>query len=199
MATTNDFDDGVDFADGSTSKSSPSTDKREAEVHRLARHFTQQSAYSTDGQNPFTADAGSPLDPNGESFSARAWCKAMLQLQTQDDQAHPPRTLGVAFSDLNVHGFGSDTDYQKSVGNVWLQALGLVRRAFGQRQHKIDILRGLDGLVEAGEMLVVLGPPGSGCSTFLKTITGETHGFYIDKNSDLNYQGMYYCVWQRSN
>ncbi|KAL2859549.1 ABC drug exporter AbcA [Aspergillus pseudodeflectus] len=189
MATSNDFDDGIDFADESTSKSSPSTDKREAEVHRLAREFTQQSVYSTDGQNPFTADVGSPLNPNGESFSARAWCKAMLQLQTHDDQAHPPRTLGVAFNDLNVHGFGSDTDYQKSVGNVWLQALGLVRRAFGQRQHKIDILRGLDGLVEAGEMLVVLGPPGSGCSTFLKTIAGETHGFYVDKNSLLNYQG----------
>ncbi|KAL2857306.1 putative multidrug resistance ABC transporter [Aspergillus pseudoustus] len=165
------------------------TDRREAEVHQLARHFTQQSHYSTSGQNPFTTDSGSALDPNGENFSARAWCKAMLKLQNDDDQAHPSRSLGVAFSNLNVHGFGSDTDYQKSVGNVWLQALSLVRQALGHRQRKIEILRDLDGLVEAGEMLVVLGPPGSGCSTFLKTIAGETHGFYVDSSSHLNYQG----------
>lgn len=39
-------------------------------------------------------------------------------------------------------------------------------------------------------MLVVLGPPGSGCSTFLKTIAGETHGFFVDESSYLNYQGI---------
>jgi len=30
----------------------------------------------------------------------------------------------------------------------------------------------------------------SGCSTFLKTISGETHGFYVDEGSHLNYQGI---------
>ena len=39
-------------------------------------------------------------------------------------------------------------------------------------------------------MLVVLGRPGSGCSTLLKTISGETHGFFIDESSELNYQGI---------
>ncbi len=29
----------------------------------------------------------------------------------------------------------------------------------------------------------------SGCSTLLKTIAGETHGIYIDKESEINYQG----------
>lgn len=166
-----------------------SVERREGEVHQLARRFTEQSNYSTAGQNPFAAEPGSTLDPNGENFNARAWCKAMLQMYTEDNQAHPLRTVGVAFSNLNVHGFGSDTDYQKSVGNVWLETLGLARKVMGQRQRKIEILQSLDGLVEAGEMLVVLGPPGSGCSTFLKTITGETHGFFVDKNSNINFQG----------
>jgi len=35
-----------------------------------------------------------------------------------------------------------------------------------------------------------LGPPGSGCSTFLKTVAGETHGFFIDERSHFNYQGI---------
>jgi ATPase subunit of ABC transporter with duplicated ATPase domains len=167
-----------------------SAEKRDEEVHQLARRYTQQSIYSTTSQNPFAAEPGSKLDPNGENFSARAWCKAMLQTHTEDDRAHPLRTLGVAFTNLNVYGFGFDTDYQKSVGNVWLEALGLVRKIMGQRERKIEILQVLEGLVEAGEMLVVLGPPGAGCSTFLKTLTGQTHGFFVDKNSNLNYQGM---------
>ncbi|KLJ11567.1 ATPase [Blastomyces silverae] len=172
------------------STSSSSVEKREAEVCQLARQFTGQSIYSTTGQNPFAAEAGSALDPNSENFNARAWCKAMLQMHTADEQAHPLRTLGVAFNNLNVHGFGSDTDYQKSVGNVLFEVLGLARKALGQRLRKIQILQNLEGLVEAGEMLVVLGPPGSGCSTFLKTIAGETYGFQVDKNSNINFQGV---------
>ncbi|KAF2734272.1 putative multidrug resistance ABC transporter [Polyplosphaeria fusca] len=166
------------------------TARREEEVHQLARKYTEQSVYSTIGQNPLRAEAGSALDPNGDNFNARAWCKAMLHLHKSDEQAHPLRTSGVTFRDLSVHGFGSATDYQKSVGNVWLEGVGLARRLMGAGQRKIDILQNLEGLVESGEMLVVLGPPGSGCSTFLKTITGETHGFFVDGNSHINYQGI---------
>lgn len=60
----------------------------------------------------------------------------------------------------------------------------------GRGKHKIQILRNFEGLVRSGEMLVVLGRPGSGCSTLLKTIAGETHGFYIDSKSEINYQGI---------
>jgi ABC-type multidrug transport system fused ATPase/permease subunit len=164
--------------------------RRDEEVHQLARRYTTQSHYSTTGQNVFNAEPGSALDPNGEHFNARAWCKAMLHMQIEDENASPPRTTGVSFRALNVHGFGTATDYQKSVGNVWLGLGNLVQKFTGKGKNKINILRNVDGLVESGEMLVVLGPPGSGCSTFLKTITGETHGFFVDQNSYLNYQGM---------
>lgn len=39
-------------------------------------------------------------------------------------------------------------------------------------------------------MLVVLGRPGSGCTTLLKTISGETQGFFLDSKSEINYQGI---------
>lgn len=39
-------------------------------------------------------------------------------------------------------------------------------------------------------MLVVLGRPGSGCTTLLKTISGETNGFFVDAVSEVNYQGI---------
>ncbi|OSS53650.1 hypothetical protein B5807_01076 [Epicoccum nigrum] len=165
--------------------------RREHEVLQLARRLTSQSHQSASHhQNPFQAAPGSSLDPSSENFNARAWTKAMMNLQLSDETAAPPRQAGIAFRDLNVHGFGADTDYQKSVGNVWLEGPALLKKLKGDKGRKINILRDCDGLVEAGEMLVVLGPPGSGCSTFLKTITGETHGFFVDENSKLNYQGL---------
>jgi ATP-binding cassette subfamily G (WHITE) protein 2 (PDR) len=174
-----------------------SVERREEEVHRLARRYTEQSTHSTTHQSPFNAAPGSVLDPNGDNFNARAWAKAMLDTQLEDPNAPPVRTAGVAFRNLNVHGFGRPTDYQKSVGNVWLEGPGLFKKITGDKGRKIEILQHVDGLVEAGEMLVVLGPPGSGCSTFLKTIAGETHGFFVDEASKINYQGMsaLHSIW----
>ena len=157
------------------------------EIHQLARQMTEQSI--TSGQNPFEAPKGSKLDPRSENFSSRAWAKSLLQLQSRDPEKYPTRTAGIAFRNLSVHGFGAATDYQKTVSNIFLEAVGLARRVAGTGQRKINILRNFDGLVNSGEMLMVLGPPGSGCSTFLKTIAGETHGLYIAEDSYMNYQG----------
>ena len=164
--------------------------RRDLEVNQLARSLTQASSWSQVPGNPFEAEEGSELDPKSENFRARAWVMSMIKLRDAENK-NPGRTGGVAFRNLNVHGFGAATDYQKDVGNVWLEVVGSVRKALGlAKPRRIDILRDFEGLVESGDMLVVLGPPGSGCSTFLKTITGETHGFNVDPASYLNYQGI---------
>ena len=165
--------------------------RRHSIVQALARKYTSQSqAAVPEGANPFaiaSEDENSPLNPNGPNFNALAWAKAVVNMVT--GEGHHFRTSGVAFQNLNVHGFGSPTDYQKDVINVWMEAVGLVRKLSGHGKRRIDILRDFDGLVQKGEMLVVLGPPGSGCSTFLKTIAGDYNGIFIDEESYFNYQG----------
>lgn len=165
-------------------------ERRHSIVQALARKYTAQSQAEGKGVNPFhiaSDDKESPLNPNGPNFSARAWAKAVVDMAT--GEGHRFRTAGVAFQNLNVYGFGSPTDFQKDVLNVWLEAVGFLRRITGHGKRRIDILRGFDGLVRQGEMLVVLGPPGSGCTTFLKTIAGDFNGIYVDENSYFNYQG----------
>ena len=61
--------------------------------------------------------------------------------------------------------------------------------SFGHKPHR-RILRNFNALIKPGELLVVLGRPGSGCSTFLKTITGEMHGLQLDKKSTVHYSGV---------
>lgn len=170
----------------------PSSDEdlKDREVTRLARTFTNRSNWSSVADNPFNADKETALDPHSDKFVAREWVKSMIKLN-EAESVSPRRTAGVAFRNLNVHGYGAATDYQKDVANTTLEIVGLFKKLFGlSKPRRIDILRDFEGLVRSGEMLVVLGPPGSGCSTFLKTLTGETHGFVVDDGSELNYQGV---------
>ncbi|CAA9956881.1 Opaque-specific ABC transporter CDR3 [Pyrenophora teres f. maculata] len=158
--------------------------QQDREVHHLARKFTAQSEQHHVG-SPFAEDPHHVLDPTSETFSPRAWAKSFYDLRYSNDDT-TSRVAGVAFKGLNVWGKGSPTDFQSTVGNIFLKLPSL----FGRGQQKIEILRDLDGLVLPGEQLCVLGPPGSGCSTFLKAIMGETHGFEISPDSYLNYQGI---------
>lgn len=148
-----------DEADSITGSSTECEDKSQTRQHdheilNLARRFTTQSEYNHH-QSPFTAEEGSHLDPKSPHFSAKAWAKAFYNVRYSSDQ-QLQKVAGIAFRDLNVWGKGTPTDFQTTVGNAVLKAPAL----FGRGQVKIDILRGVDGLVLPGEQLCVLGPPG---------------------------------------
>jgi ABC-type multidrug transport system fused ATPase/permease subunit len=171
----------------------------EAQVGELARQLTRKSTrFSTNGglQNPFSLeDPESSLNPHSPNFRARDWIKMLLELRSQDPVKFPEKQAGISFRNLSVHGFGSPTDYQKNVLNSLLEIGTLVRRAVGVKMQRVQILRDFEGLVKSGEMLVVLGRPGSGCSTLLKTIAGEMNGINMSEESVVNYQGMYFYLF----
>lgn len=160
---------------------------REDTVLQLARTYTSDAG--SPHQSPFFADENSPLNPQSPVFSAKQWARAVYKLSLQDSDPFPA-TTGVAFQNLSVHGYGTATAFQTTVGNVWLKAVMAVLSLAGRAGGTVQILQDFEGIVRKGEMLCVLGPPGSGCSTLLKTIAGETHGFHLDTHSYLNYQGV---------
>jgi ATP-binding cassette, subfamily G (WHITE), member 2, PDR len=162
------------------------------EVTVLARRLTGLSQQQSHGEyiNPFHGSDNASLDPHSGKFNAREWVENLVGLVSRDPERYPLRTAGFSFRDLNVYGFGTPTDYQKTFGNYPLEIGTIFNAIVGRGKSKIDILRNFEGLVQAGEMLVVLGRPGSGCSTLLKTISGETSGFHVDPSSKLNYQGI---------
>ncbi|GJN71555.1 hypothetical protein PLIIFM63780_006109 [Purpureocillium lilacinum] len=158
------------------------------DVHRLARQLTSQSHGAPGALFPVPADG--PLNPESPDFNARKWAKAFYNLRKDALEGNSPKTTGVAFKNLSAYGFGTETDFQKSVGNIFLEAGTILKKFVRGSTRRIDILRDLEGVVTEGEMVAVLGPPGSGCSTFLKTIAGETHGFHISNNATINYEGI---------
>lgn len=97
------------------------------------------------------------------------------------------RRAGIVWKNLKVCGSGSAINLQKNVGSLLLSPLR-VGEYFAHGSEK-TILNEFDGVVKSGEMLVVLGRPGSGCSTLLKTLMGELRGLDMKSQSHINYSG----------
>lgn len=110
------------------------------EVTKLARQLTQQSSGDDELGKTLTAqsaktnggnyrnsflDASDPaLDPNSGQFKPEKWVRTLVGLQSRDPERYPQRVAGISYKDLNVHGFGSLTDYQKYVrSNVFNRSM----------------------------------------------------------------------------
>lgn len=126
------------------------------------------------------------FDPNNPAFNLFLWARKFLQLL--EEQNVKLRRTGVSFKNLSVSGKGSALVLQKNVGSIFMQPFRF-REIFGHPQEK-QILRNFNGHVNSGELLIVLGRPGSGCSTFLKSICGQYQGLELSKDSSVNYSGI---------
>lgn len=103
---------------------------------------------------------------------------------------HPRPRIGVSFRRLSCYAFVTREQCQATFAS---SALAMCRSVVGffrqPKTQRVQILRDFEGLVRPGEMLLVLGRPGSGCSTFLKTLCGFTRGFFLDSDVEISYHG----------
>ncbi|KAJ5506588.1 CDR ABC transporter [Penicillium expansum] len=106
------------------------------------------------------------------------------------------RHVGVVWKDLTVKGLGLGAALQPTNGDIFLGLPRLIKQLFtrgrkGTGAGKSSIRTILDdftGCVRPGEMLLVLGRPGSGCSTFLKVLGNQRAG-YESIEGDVRYGG----------
>ena len=112
-------------------------------------------------------------------------------IEKENQVTKPFKITGAVFRNLHIYGFLSRRNYMHTFVTAPTTLLATTANAIrGKRERKVDSIRSADGLVRRGEMLVVLGRPGSGCSTLLKSLSGETRGVVIDPSSTLRYQGI---------
>jgi ATP-binding cassette subfamily G (WHITE) protein 2 (SNQ2) len=92
------------------------------------------------------------------------------------------KEIGVLWKDLTVRGVGGTRNYVKTFPMAFVSFFNLYqtfRTIFGivSKGREVDILKSFRGLVKPGEMVLVLGRPGSGCTTFLKVISNQRFGY----------------------
>lgn len=90
--------------------------------------------------------------------------------------------IGVIWDDLTVRGIGGVKNFVKVFPDAFVDFFnvpGTIMSWFGlgKKGREFDILRGFRGVVKPGEMVLVLGRPGSGCTTFLKVIANQRYGY----------------------
>lgn len=165
-------------ADGKTADVSKGADEKTADVSKDADD--KSAGLKTTAELKTTAtDAGEPVFDQ--------WLQHALP--------RPRLQLGVSFRHLQTHGFLSSDRFQSTFVSYALTYPRLFAGVLARRDRapkRVQILQDFEGLVRSGEMLLVLGRPGSGCSTFLKTLSGDTHGFHLGADAEINYGGIAY-------
>ncbi|THH12068.1 hypothetical protein EW145_g234 [Phellinidium pouzarii] len=162
-------------------------------VNELRRTFTEQSAAfrSTRSLNlsekpivPVPASSARStaestvvsVAPEKDAFNFEKHLKDAIR--RGEEQSILKRELGVVFQDLRVQGLGSSSSFQPTVGSSINPLLLLQKVQEAMHPRCRDILSGFEGVVNPGEMLLVLGRPGSGCSTLLKTLANQHAEFH---------------------
>jgi ATP-binding cassette subfamily G (WHITE) protein 2 (SNQ2) len=108
----------------------------------------------------------------------------------------PKKSVGVSWNELTVIGTASmDLKVPTIPSMALFEIIGPIfgiLKTFGinvMKQKTRNLLQGFTGSARPGEMVLVLGRPGAGCSTFLKTIANKRDGF-IGVNGDVHYGGI---------
>ncbi|CAN3356086.1 pleiotropic ABC efflux transporter of multiple drugs Cdr1p [Diutina catenulata] len=177
-----------DLARTFTNDSLGKDDRRDSSAG-LRRYLSHMS--EVPGVSPFEID-DARLDPDSESFDAKFWVKNVRKLLDSDRDYYQPSELGVAYRNLRAYGVAVDADYQATVLNAPIKYGTALLRKFRKRDESryFDILKPMDAMMRPGEVTVVLGRPGAGCSTLMKTIAAHTYGFWIDPESKISYDGI---------
>lgn len=169
------------------------TDQDRAELYRIATVLSQQRSNAIDqgisAPGAFAAfENGDPVyDPSHRDFDLSKWLQGFVkELNAEGKQA---KRTGIVYRNLNVFGSGAALQLQQTVAS-FLAAPFRIGDLFRSSKTQKQILRNFDGILRSGELLIVLGRPGSGCSTLLKSMCGELHGLTVDEKSTIHYNGI---------
>lgn len=177
---------------GSTEEYNPETyaQDRMDELHRVmtkdSNVLERLSTYTKELQRRTTRD--SPLEVSENDHAL----KVVLQnfVRGAEEEGLHLRNSGVIFKDVVTKGIHASSSLQPTVANFFSDPFISAKHLLFREKPKLrSILKGTTGFATPGEMVLVLGRPGSGCSTLLKTLGGEISSF-VSVDGEIHYDGI---------
>lgn len=153
-----------------------------AEMQKELTRFTQKSRASNKD-----IEAGSTDSTLAESdFELGEFLKDG-HLERRTTTGASAKRIGVVFKNLTVKGVDASSSFVKTLPQAVFGSFGpdlyniichfVPALRFGKTPPTRQLLRDFSGVVRDGEMMLVLGRPGAGCTTFLKAIANDRSSF----------------------
>ncbi|KAJ5902550.1 hypothetical protein N7495_003078 [Penicillium taxi] len=109
------------------------------------------------------------------------------------------KKIGVVFKNLTVQGVQTGASFVRTLPHAVVGTFGpdlynvicrfVPQARIGKKLPIRDLIHDFSGTVREGEMMMVLGRPGSGCTTFLKAIANDRASF-AGVNGEISYGGI---------
>lgn len=119
--------------------------------------------------------------------------------EKRTDAGGSAKKVGVVYKHLTVKGVGASVAFTKTLPQAILGTFGpdlyyllcrfIPALRFGRNPPTRNLIHDFSGAVRDGEMLLVLGRPGSGCTTFLKAIANDRSS-YAAVTGEVTYGGI---------
>ncbi|KAF3388146.1 ABC transporter G family member 19 [Talaromyces pinophilus] len=120
-------------------------------------------------------------------------------LERRTTAGEPAKRIGVLYKNMTVMGVQASASFVKTLPEALVGTFGpdlyhivqyfFPKLRFGKPPATRTLINDFTGVVRDGEMMLVLGRPGAGCSTFLKTIAND-RGSYAAVLGDVSYGGI---------
>jgi ABC-type multidrug transport system ATPase subunit len=170
---------------GTTRTTGVSVKQAEADFVELQRelsHMSRASRRRSQGDNEKgQLEAGfPPSEETLEQFDLEAALRG--DLDAEREAGIKPKHIGVYWDGLTVKGMGGMTNFVKTFPDAFVDFFDVITPikgmlGFGKKGVEATLLDNFSGVCKPGEMVLVLGKPGSGCTTFLKSIANQRFGY----------------------
>ncbi|TLD28912.1 hypothetical protein PspLS_03876 [Pyricularia sp. CBS 133598] len=142
---------------------------------RRKSHASQRDAEKANGE-----DLGETSSSESEPFDLESWIRGGIQASRE--AGIRPKHIGVYWDELTVKGMSAFTNYVETFPDVIIRFFDYYtpiknKLGLGGKVPEATLLDNFRGVCKPGEMVLVLGKPGSGCTTFLKNITNQRYGY----------------------
>lgn len=180
-------------------KSSKSAPQKESLTRIDSPKLTEDELFKVLSRRRTSASAGHVSLATEGSDSEQAEVERLMSRmfgrnRQENSEEEKTRHSGLVFKNVTVKGMGLGAALQGTLSDPFLVLPRLFKKLAG-RGAKVTskppirtILDDFTGCVRPGEMLLVLGRPGSGCSTFLKIMANQRFG-YESVDGDVSYGG----------
>lgn len=176
------------------------TSKSRKSEHVALQRSRTKSTTGTGPTDDYSLEAGDAenMAEKEEEFELGPFIKEG-HFEKRTETGTSAKKVGVVFKNLTVKGIGSTTNYVRTLPNAVLGTFGpdlykiisgfVPSLNFNAQPPLRTLTNDFTGLVRDGEMMLVLGRPGSGCTTFLKAIANQ-RSEYAEVAGDVTYGGI---------